>query len=131
MRTRWKKKNLNKDLNEDESKGEKSGLHAQQSASDAKAEMERTKAWERLERLINELHDYANPRPNVHKEIKKKIDNIGSAFKRLKTLEGVRVTQQHATFVAPQAVGTPKTPDTLCSDFRGGYIGDVGDRYRH
>ena len=72
------------------------------------------KAWERLERLINDLHDYANPRPNVHKEIKKKIDNIGSAFKRLKTLEGVPVTQQHATFVASQAVGTPKMPKTPC-----------------
>ncbi|XP_046431257.1 uncharacterized protein LOC124185015 [Neodiprion fabricii] len=63
------------------------GLHAQQAAIEAGAEMKRTQALERLETLTSELHDFVKSKVNIHKEIKSKTTSVVTALRRFKTLD--------------------------------------------
>lgn len=87
-----------------------SGQEVQQATANASADMERTEAWDHLEKLIGELREFVQPKINVHKEIKTKVASIGSAFKRLKTLEDARLTGQTLTKPTLIVSCTPPTP---------------------
>lgn len=78
-------KHLKRNMNEDETDGK--GHHAQQAALEAGAEMKRTQALERLEKLIDEHQEFLQPKLNVHKEIKSKATSISNAFRRFKVLD--------------------------------------------
>lgn len=92
-------------LTKKQNEGEKGVNRALPSAPVLSAEKQKDQAWDLLGKLINELHEFVQPRSNVHKEIKTKVASIGSTFKKLKALEDVRVTQLE--------VSTPDTVSTL------------------
>ncbi|XP_024874050.1 uncharacterized protein LOC112456011 [Temnothorax curvispinosus] len=64
-----------------------SGPHAQEAAITASAEMKRTQALERLEKLTSELHEFVKSKVNIHKEIKTKTTSVVNALQRFKTLD--------------------------------------------
>lgn len=65
----------------------KNGPHAQQAAIEASAEMKRSQALERLEKLTVELNDFVQSKGNIHKEIKTKTTGVANAFQRFKKLD--------------------------------------------
>jgi len=69
------------------SEGAGKGQHAQQAALDEVAEKTRTDAWNRLGDLIEDAKLFADSKPNIHRELKVKLANIGLAYRRLKKLE--------------------------------------------
>lgn len=76
--------------------GKDNGRHAPQGTLEVSAEIKRLQALERIEQLTNELHEFVQPRINVHKEIKTRIIVITTAIKKFKTLDQEwRELQQH------------------------------------
>lgn len=65
----------------------RNGLHAQQAAIDASAEMKRSQALERLKKLTSELNDFVQSKVNIHKEIKSKTTSVVNALQRFEKLD--------------------------------------------
>lgn len=104
----------NKKQDDEIAKGDNSGQHAQQAALDASAEIQKIQQWDRLGKLISDLHEYVQPRSNVHKEIKSKVIYISTAFKRLKTLEEeMRDIRQYSEVLQTRVGRSPATPQTV------------------
>ncbi|XP_044588729.1 glutamic acid-rich protein-like [Cotesia glomerata] len=64
-----------------------SGPYAQEAAITVSAEMKRTQALERLEKLTSELHEFVQSKVNIHKEIKAKATGVVNALRRFKKLD--------------------------------------------
>ncbi|CAH2094187.1 unnamed protein product [Euphydryas editha] len=81
--------------NNDVRVGVNTGRHAQQAAIDEMAEKTRTEAWNRLENLISDLKKFVDEKPNIHKEVKRQLASVGTAFNRLRALETTARSRNH------------------------------------
>nr|AAS59406.1 hypothetical protein 8 [Bracoviriform glomeratae] len=75
----------------------RNGLHAQQAAIEASADMKRTQALERLEKLTIELQEFVQTKVNIHKEIKTKTTGVVNALGRFKKLDEEWRSSLHRT----------------------------------